>query len=98
MKKFDSHFHIINPKYPLFENNGYVSPNFTIENHQEETESLDISGGAIVSGSFQKFEQEYLVDALSNLGENYAGMANIPLDMEASELERLNKSLWTESP
>lgn len=24
MKIFDSHFHIINPKYPLFENNGYL--------------------------------------------------------------------------
>ncbi len=91
MKIFDAHFHIINPAYPLFENNGYLPPNFTIENYQEETRGFGIAGGAIVSGSFQKFEQEYLVDALSKLDENYVGVANIPLSMKAVELERLDK-------
>ncbi len=36
MKIFDSHFHIIDPKYPLFENNGYLPPKFTIENYLAE--------------------------------------------------------------
>lgn len=92
MKIFDSHFHIINPKYPLFENNGYLPPNFTIENYQDATENFEIKGGAIVSGSFQKFDQEYLVDSLGKLGENYFGVANIPMEMEQNELNRLNKS------
>ncbi|MGK0387662.1 MAG: putative TIM-barrel fold metal-dependent hydrolase [Maribacter sp.] len=92
MKLFDSHFHIINPKYPLFENNGYLPPNFTIENYQETTKKLGITGGAIVSGSFQKFDQEYLVDSLGKLGENYFGVANIPIKMEQAELNILNKS------
>lgn len=92
MKIFDSHFHIINPKYPLFKNNGYLPPYFTIENYQEITKNLGIKGGAIVSGSFQKFDQEYLVDSLNKLGKNYFGVANIPMEMEQNDLDRLDKS------
>lgn len=91
MKIFDSHFHIINPKYPLIENNGYLPPNFTIENYHDETKNLDIIGGAIVSGSFQKFDQSYLLDALDTLGDNYFGVANIPIEIPQEELNRLNK-------
>ncbi len=79
MELFDSHFHIINPKYPLFENKGYLPPDFTIENYQNQTQDFKIIGGAIVSGSFQKFDQEYLVDTLHKLGKNYVGVANIPI-------------------
>ncbi|WP_234859100.1 amidohydrolase family protein [Aquimarina aquimarini] len=92
MKIFDSHFHIINPKYPLFENNGYLPPEFTIKKYHEQTQNLEIAGGAIVSGSFQKFDQEYLIDSLNQLGDNYYGVANIPLEMKQKDVDRLNKS------
>lgn len=92
MKIFDSHFHIINPEYPLFENNGYLPPNFTIENYQEATQDFGIMGGAIVSGSFQRFDQEYLIDSLNKLGKNYIGVANIPIEMKQNDLDRLDKS------
>ena len=92
MKVFDSHFHIINPEFPLFENNGYLPPNFTIEDYQKKTQDLGIVGGAIVSGSFQKFDQEYLIDSLNKLGKNYFGVANIPMKMRQEDLEKLNKS------
>jgi len=92
MKIFDSHFHIINPKFPLVENNGYLPPGFTSENYQKKVMDLGIVGGAIISGSFQKFDQEYLLDSLNILGENYFGVANIPIGLSINELERLNKS------
>ncbi len=92
MKIFDSHFRIINPKFPLVENNGYLPPDFTAENYHEKVMDLGIIGGAIVSGSFQKFDQEYLIDALNILGKNYFGVANIPIGLSLNELERLNKS------
>ena len=92
MKIFDAHFHIINPEFPLFENNGYLPPYFTIENYKERTRNFVIDGGAIVSGSFQKFDNEYLLDALNKLGETYFGVANIPIDIDESEIDRLNKS------
>ncbi len=92
MKIFDAHFHIINPQYPLFENNGYLPPDFTIKNYKEETEHLEIVGGAIVSGSFQKFDQKYLIDALNKFGTGYFGVANIPLEMNHDELNQLKQS------
>ncbi len=92
MKIFDAHFHIINPNFPLVENNGYLPPDFTVKNYKEKTEGYGISGGAIVSGSFQKFDQNYLLDALKVFGENYFGVANIPITMESKELEKLNQS------
>lgn len=92
MKIFDSHFHIINPKYPLFENNGYLPPNFTVKDYHTKVKDHNIKGGAVVSGSFQAFDQGYLVDALKKLGEGFVGVANIPIDINRSELDRLNES------
>lgn len=92
MKVFDSHFHIINPNYPLTPNNGYLPDPFTVVNYKTRTNMMDVQGGAIVSGSFQAFEQEYLINAVEELGKGYVGVANIPLDMPEHELKRLNDS------
>ena len=74
------------------ENNGYLPPDFTVENYQEKVKNFGITGGAIVSGSFQKFDQEYLLDSLKVFGENFFGVANIPIGIKNSELERLSES------
>jgi predicted TIM-barrel fold metal-dependent hydrolase len=92
MKIFDSHFHIINPKFPLVENNGYLPPEFTVENYINTIKNYDLIGGTIVSGSFQAFDQEYLIDALNILGKNFFGVANIPIDISEIELDRLNQA------
>jgi len=92
LKIFDSHFHIINPQFPLVENNGYLPPEFTVESYRTKVKDYEIVGGAIVSGSFQKFDQEYLLDSLKTFGKNYFGVANIPIGMRNSELEKLNGS------
>lgn len=92
MKIFDTHFHIINSEFPLVENNGYLPPNFTVENYREAVKNYEIIGGAIVSGSFQKFDQEYLVNSLKLFGKNYFGVANIPIGMKKNELEKLDQS------
>lgn len=92
MKIFDAHFHIIDPAFPLFENNGYLPPPFTIEDYITHTKDpgLEITGGAIVSGSFQGFGQTYLIEALAKLEENFFGVANISVDVKRNELKRLN--------
>lgn len=92
MKLFDAHFHIIDPRYPLFENNGYLPPSFVIEDYREQTKEFNVIGGAIVSGSFQAFDQEYLIDSLSILGNNYFGVANIPTDIHIRDLSRLKEA------
>ncbi|WP_199176751.1 amidohydrolase [Tenacibaculum sp. SG-28] len=90
MNVFDSHFHIINPNYPLVPNNGYLPPVFTVQNYREKVQEFGVTGGVIVSGSFQQFEQQYLIDALHILGKSYFGVANIPMEMQERELEKLH--------
>ena len=92
MRIFDGHFHIINPKFPIVENNGYLPPKFTVEDYKNATYNYEIAGGAIVSGSFQAFDQEYLIEALKTLGNNFFGVANIPANISDQELERLNNA------
>jgi len=90
MKIFDSHFHIIDKKYPLIQSKGYIPPTFTISDYLTRTENLNIRGGAIVSGSFQGFDQEYLISALNVLGENFVGVTQITMSTRDEEILRLN--------
>ncbi len=92
MKLFDSHFHIIDPNFPLTPNNGYLPPTFKVEDYQKKMTRYELVGGAVVSGSFQAFDQGYLLDALNKLGPGYVGVANIPATIAESELQRLNDS------
>ena len=77
---FDSHFHIIDPQYPLIANQGYLPNAFTAYDYQQQLQelNLNVQGGAVVSGSFQAFDTQYLVKALSLLGPNYVGVVNLP--------------------
>ncbi len=57
MKIFDAHFHIIDYKYPVVENNGYLPPEFLTDDYFTAAKKINVVGGAIVSGSFQAFDQ-----------------------------------------
>lgn len=87
---FDSHLHIIDPRFPLVENHGYLPPAFTVRDYIIATDKLSIQGGAVVSGSFQSFDQSYLVDALSKLGKNFVGVTQLPAATLDEELIYLN--------
>ncbi|WP_018922889.1 amidohydrolase family protein [Salsuginibacillus kocurii] len=93
MKIFDSHLHIIDKNFPIYENQGFLPNQFTVEDYQTETErnNINIAGGAIVSGSFQKFDQSYLIDSLQKLGKNFAGVTQLPHDTTDEEILRLNE-------
>ena len=75
---FDSHLHIIDPEFPVVENNGYLPPAFTVEDYRTRVAGLNVVGGAVVSGSFQAFDQDYLIDALRRLGPRFVGVTQIP--------------------
>lgn len=90
MKIFDAHFHIIDFNYPIVENNGYTPPEYTTNDYQNIMQQYEIVGGAIVSGSFQAFDQTYLQDSLDKLGNNFYGVANIPNNITNEELKYLS--------
>lgn len=92
MKVFDAHFHIIDPRFPLVPNRGYLPDRYTCEDYLERTEEYDLRGGAVVSGSFQAFDQDYLVDALSRLGRSFAGVTQLPATVTDEELVELDQA------
>ena len=91
-KLFDAHFHVIDPRFPLVPNRGFVPERYTINDYRERLATYNLCGGAIISGSFQAFDQDYLVDALSRLGPRYAGVTQLPVSTSDEELLELNKA------
>ena len=89
---FDSHLHIIDPRFPLFENNGYLPSSFTVNDYRQATSPYTLLGGAIVSGSFQKQDQSYLLDALARLGKNFVGVTQLLHTASDEEILSLNEA------
>ncbi|MEC3891350.1 amidohydrolase family protein [Nocardiopsis sp. LDBS1602] len=77
---FDAHLHIIDPRFPLIPNEGYLPEEFTVELYRRRVDALGVVGGAVVSGSFQGFDQDYLLHALKELGPGFVGVTQIPYD------------------
>ncbi|TCJ96804.1 amidohydrolase family protein [Nocardia alba] len=83
---FDAHLHIIDPRFPLIPNDGYLPDPFTVGQYRERVGGLGIVGGAVVSGSFQGFDQTYLRDALLQLGPTYVGVTQVPATITDQEI------------
>ncbi len=89
-KLFDAHFHIIDPKFPCIPNNAYLPPPFTVKDYVERTKGLNVKGGAVISGSFQGFDQTYLRAALKKLGPSFVGVTQLPLSVSDEEILSLS--------
>ena len=87
---FDSHFHIIDPRFPLVPNQGFLPEAFTCADYLQRMQAYDLQGGAIVSGSFQAFDQSYLLHALKTLGSGFVGVTQVPAASSDAELAALN--------
>ncbi|MFJ9412406.1 amidohydrolase family protein [Streptomyces sp. NPDC101393] len=86
---FDAHFHVIDGRFPLCENNGFLPDEFTVKQYRDRSAALGVVGGAVVSGSFQRFDQSYLLDALGRLGPGFVGVTQIPHDLPDAEIAHL---------
>ncbi len=87
---FDSHCHIIDPRFPIVANNGYTPPPFPLDAYLAAARPLGVAAGAIVSGSFQANDQTYLMDVLPRLGPGWAGVTQLPADCPDAEIVRLD--------
>lgn len=90
MRLFDAHLHIIDPRFPLKENQGFLPSPFTLPDYLALATPLGVVGGALVSGSFQGFDVTYLEDALPRLGPGFVGVAQLPLATPTDEILRLD--------
>ncbi|HBG07939.1 MAG: 2-pyrone-4,6-dicarboxylate hydrolase [Geobacteraceae bacterium GWC2_58_44] len=91
-KIFDSHFHIIDKRFPLVANNGYLPDELTCFDYITRMNGYHLAGGAIVSGSFQAFDQSYLLDALGALGPSFVGVTQLPASVSDDELVELDRA------
>src|SRR3954471_12600830 len=89
MRVFDAHFHVIDPRFPLVPNQGYLPDSFTVDDYRAP---FAAAGGAVVAGSFQAYDQTYLIDALQRLGPNFVGVANVPPDITDDEVLALKEA------
>ena len=89
---FDCHFHIIDHRFPLIPNNGYLPDDLTCAEYRSKMIPYDLQGGAIVSGSFQSFDQSYLLDALHTLGPLFVGVTQLPATVSNQEILDLDSA------
>jgi len=87
---FDAHLHIIDPRFPLVENDGYLPEPFTVDDYLVRVAHLGVTGGAVVSASFQAFDHSYLLDALDRLGPSFVGVVHLPVTASDHEIVRLD--------
>ncbi len=89
---FDSHLHIIDPAFPLVANDGYLPEPFRCADYLAAVGSLPVVGGAVVSGSFQAFDQGYLVAALRELGPAFVGVTQLPAGCSDADVAALHEA------
>ncbi|HBT81947.1 MAG TPA: 2-pyrone-4,6-dicarboxylate hydrolase [Desulfuromonas sp.] len=87
---FDAHFHIIDRRFPLIANQGYLPDDYGCADYLERMRGYRLVGGAVVSGSFQAFDQSYLVAALRTLGPAFVGVTQLPASVSDEELRSLD--------
>lgn len=92
LRVFDTHLHIIDSRFPLVPNDGYLPDEFTCEDYLKRMQGYRLSGGAVVSGSFQAFDQSYLLDALRKLGPSFVGVTQLPATVSDAELLALDRA------
>lgn len=91
-KLFDTHLHIIDDRFPLVPNQGYLPDTFACEDYLDRMKGYSLAGGAIVSGSFQALDQTYLVDALKKLGPSFVGVTQVSASVSDAELVDLDRA------
>lgn len=91
---FDAHVHIIDPRFPLVENHGYLPEPFTVADYRERVAALGVTvdGGAVVTASYQGTDQDYLVAALKELGPGWVGVTHLEPDATDEDILALDRA------
>ncbi len=71
-------------------NQEFLPEAFHCEDYLRRVADLDVVGGALVSGSFQAFDCNYLVSALDTLGPTFVGVAQLPISTSREKLLELD--------
>ena len=72
----DAHFHVFDPRYPLPGNDGYMPPDFTVQDYRAATAGFDLRGGVVVAASTHGLDPDPLVVAVGELGPGFVAVIN----------------------
>ena len=86
---FDAHCHIIDHRFPIIPNQGYTPPHFPLDDYLAKARPIGVTAGAVVSGSFQGFDQTYLRNLLPKLGRGWVGVTQVPDNIPDKEIADL---------
>ncbi|RDI63294.1 amidohydrolase family protein [Nocardia pseudobrasiliensis] len=89
---FDAHVHVIDPRFPLIENQGYLPDHYTIADYRKRMSRFDVDGGAVVSASFQGADDRYLTTALAELGPGWVGVITLHPDATDEQILALDRA------
>ncbi|MFF0815078.1 amidohydrolase family protein [Rhodococcus sp. NPDC003318] len=91
---FDAHVHIIDPRFPLVANHGYLPEPFTVADYRSRVAGfgIDVNGGAVVTASYQGTDQDYLVAALKDLGPGWVGVTHLEPDATDEDIVALDRA------
>jgi len=78
----------MDPRFPLV--GDYRPEPFTVDDYRRRTGGIAVVGGVVVSGSFQGFDQTYLLDALDRLGPTFVGVTQLPPTVTDEEILALD--------
>lgn len=92
-KACDTHAHIFGPqaKYPYAEKRSYTPPDAPVAAYLHMLAVLGIERGIIVHASMQGAHNQSTLDALSQLGDKFRGIAVVRPDVSHNELRRLTE-------
>lgn len=91
IKLFDAHFHIVSYNFAVIENEGYTPPEFLPNDYLQRMSKYDLVGGAIIAGSFQGNDTQFLKWAISELGQSYVGVINANANLSDQDIIALDK-------
>ncbi|MFC4604878.1 amidohydrolase family protein [Rhodococcus kronopolitis] len=89
---FDAHVHILDPRFPLVENNGYLPEHYTIADYRARVDGFGVDGGAVVTASYQGTDQAYLFAALQELGPGWVGVCQLDADATDEDILALDRA------
>ncbi|HMU68081.1 MAG TPA: amidohydrolase family protein [Cellvibrionaceae bacterium] len=84
--------HIIDKRFALMANEGFLPAEFTCADYRAAMASYPLVGGAVVSGSFQGVDQDYLIAALQELGPGFVGITQLPADAPDKQIMALHQA------
>ena len=87
---FDAHFHIIDYRFPIIPNEGYMPDTFTVEDYLDFFRDIKLIGGVVVAGSFHGGDYSHIKYALDTLGDGFIGVIN-PNNRIYREIDELDR-------